>query len=126
HTGAFPLQQIHIRIHPGGGRWTERPGWLPFRGLGRTGIVDRILEKIFRYRLAGVDELLESRMGNVASNNDGAVQQEWGRNRMLGELGQDSRHRLIQVDADTNGLLASASSFCSSSRSRNAWPYSFP
>ena len=106
HRAAIGLKFIDIAVHAAGRGRAEGAGSFAFRGLGRAGIVDRVFFEVIRERLAAIHDLLELGVGDVAADDDGAVQKERGGDRMLAQLGEDLLHRLIEVDLDAVLMLA--------------------
>ena len=54
---------------------------------------------------AALDALFQFCMGDVAAHDDRTVEQEEGRYRILGQIGQNFLHWTVQVDAHTVGML---------------------
>jgi hypothetical protein len=57
-----------------------------------------VIFNVLRQTFAIVQALFQFRMGDVTSNNNGAVQRQTGRNRILRKLRQDLTHRAVQVN----------------------------
>jgi hypothetical protein len=70
------------------------------RGLGRARVVDGVVLEVLRHTLAGVEALLDLRVGDVAGHDQGAGERQAGLDRVAGELGEDLGHRSGQVDPD--------------------------
>ncbi len=76
HRAAIFLQQVDVGIHATGSRRTEGAGSFARRSLGRSGVIDRVVLEVVRQRLAGVKNLLELGVSDVATDDDGTLQQQ--------------------------------------------------
>ena len=102
------LQQTDVRVHAPGRGWAERAGGSAFRSLGRTGVVDRMLLQVVGDRFAAVEDFLELGMRDVATDHDGAVEQQRLTALELGQFGKDVCHRPVQVNLVTVLVLGHA------------------
>src|SRR6478735_6984774 len=104
HRAPGGLELVDVGVHPAGGRRAERAGRHPLGGLGRTRVVDRVVAQVVGHRLAGVEPLLDLRVGDVAGDHQWAVEREPGLDRVLRELLEDLRHRAVEIDRDDRAL----------------------
>ena len=56
--------------------------------------------EVLRHLLAGVEALLDLRVGDVAGDDERAGERQPGLDRVLGQLGEDLVHRPVEVDLD--------------------------
>ena len=104
-AAAVLLEEVHVAVHTAGRSGSETAGRHSVRGLGGTCIVDRMLLHVLGQTFAALDALFQFCMGDVAAHDDRTVEQEEGRYRILGQIGQNFLHRTVQVDAHTVGML---------------------
>src|SRR5580765_983804 len=100
HRAAGCLELVDVGVHPPGRRRAERAGGHAGRGLGRAGVVDRVVLQVCRHLLTRVEPLLDLRVGDVASDDQRTGERQSGLDGMLGELGEDLGHRSVEVDLD--------------------------
>ena len=101
HQGSTQrLELIHIGIHTVGRGGTHRTARIAFGRLGRTGIKHGILLEVVGQSLAGIQTGLQLGMGDVAGHDDGALQVDTGRDRILRQLLANCVETLVQVDGD--------------------------
>ena len=73
---------------------------MPCGRLGRAGVVDGVVLEVLRHLLAGVEPLLDLGVRDVAGDDERPGERQPGLDRVLGELGEDVVHRLVEVDLD--------------------------
>ncbi len=100
HGATGRLELVDEGVHTSSGRRSEGAGRHAFRGFRRTGVVDRVVLDVIRQRLAGFEPFAQLGVGEVARHDQRAGQRQAGLDRMFGELREDLRHRLGQVDLD--------------------------
>ena len=98
HAAAVALEEVYIRVHTSGSSRAHRTASHALRSLGGTGVVDRMILDVLRQIFATVQTLFQFGMCNVAAYDDGSVQRQTGRNRILSQHLQDVGHRLVQVN----------------------------
>ncbi len=74
HRAAERLEEIDVAVHAASGGRAERTGGVALRGLGRAGVVNRVLLEVVGQAFAGIDALLQLRVGDVAGNDDRALE----------------------------------------------------
>ena len=98
---AVRLEQVDVAVHPAGGRRSERARGQTLRRLGRAGVVDRVILQV----LGACPSPRSSRSLICAWAMSRAtmtvpVSLSGRGDRVAGELGEDLRHRPVQVDRD--------------------------
>jgi hypothetical protein len=64
------LEEVHVAVHATRCRGAEGARGVTGGGLGGSGVVDRMILEILWQALAGIDPLLELRMGDVARDDE--------------------------------------------------------
>ncbi len=63
-----------------------RAGGVTGRRFGRAGVVDRVIFHVLRQFLAIIDKLFQLGVGDIAGDDNSAVETQAGGNRMGGQL----------------------------------------
>ena len=100
HAPAVRLEEVDVRVHSARGGGTERTRRPALRPLGRPGVVDHVVAHVRRQLLAGVQPLLQLRVGDVPRHDHRPRQRQPRRHRVLRQFGQDLPHRPVEVDVD--------------------------
>lgn len=100
HGAAVRLEKIDVSIHaPCGGR-AEGAGGHARRGFGGACVVNGVVFEVVRQFPGIVEDFLKFRMGDVASDDDGAGESEGGGDWVFGESGESGLHAEIEIDGD--------------------------
>ena len=98
HRTAGGLELIDIAVHAAGRRRAERAGRIPRRGLGRTGVIDRVVLEIVRHGLARFQPRADLGMREVARHDHRTGQRKPCLDRVFAERGENFRHRFGEID----------------------------
>ena len=99
HRAAERLEEVNIAVHATGRSGAKTTARVTLRCLGGACIVDRVVFEIIGQSLAGIHAFLEFGVGNVAGDDERAVEQHARGHGMPSQLGEDRGHWLVQVDA---------------------------
>ena len=108
---AVGLELINIRIHTSCCRGTHGTTWISFRSLGRTGIQDRVVLEILWHALSCVETGLDLCMCNITAYNNGSLEIDTGRNRVLAQFPAYGVHAHVQIYLDTFAAFTRVAQF---------------
>jgi hypothetical protein len=97
-TATSSHERIDVRIHTTSGSRAERTRRHALRSFGGTGIVNDMISKVLRHRLASIESLLDLSVGNIASNHNGTCEGEASTDGELRKLSSDFGHRFVQIN----------------------------
>ena len=101
HRTALALEEVYVRVHTACRSRTEAARRHAFRSLGRTCIVNRMLEHVFRHRLALVEHLFDACVGNVAGNDERTLYIKTSLDGILRQCLENLVHTLVEVYLDS-------------------------
>ncbi len=74
HAASFGLEAVHIGIHPVCGRGAETSAGHAIRGLGRAGVIDRMILEVLGHLFTRIQHFVDFGVCNVTGHNQGTVQ----------------------------------------------------
>ena len=86
HRAAMLHEAVDVGVHALGGGGTEGAGGFSGGGFGGAGVVYGMVFEVVGHGFAVVEHLLDAGVGDVAGDDEGAVEAEAGADGVLGEF----------------------------------------